>query len=309
MPHPRRIRSGIAPCMVCRPALAGLVLALLALAATSAWCADLSALYASKNPSVVTVTSKGQPAGTGFFVTEHLIATCLHVIKDAPALGFSEQYRDGITPIAKVAAVDADHDLAILYSDKPGPALDVVPPYSLVPGNELASIGSPMGFEKSISQGNFNNLRHDGKTEFLQISVPASHGSSGSPLFNNKGQVVGVMQRVIKPQYGQNLNFAISSKHLLALLDEARAKNPADYLSPQESAKRSYGATPRKNFGAFYAWVDIHGTYCFTVTPPPQASLGRMLTEEEFRQAPVSYMGPAAGGNLKHVPVQGSAAP
>ena len=174
---------------------------------------------------------------------------------------------------------------------------------------ELASIGSPLGFEKSIAQGNFNNLRDDGKTEYLQVSTPASHGSSGSPLFNAKGQVVGVMQQAVKPQYGQNLNFAISSKHLLALLNQATALAPAEYRPVGPGAPRGPAEASGKNFGAYYAWIDNRGVYCFTATPPPSQSLGRMLTRKELLESPVSVMGPSTRPAADTLPDQGAAAP
>lgn len=269
--------------------------------------ADVSGLYAAKSPSVVTVTSNGRPAGTGFFVAPHIIATCQHVVGKAVNLGYAEHYRNGIHPVTRLVAVDAEHDLVLLYAEKAGTALTVVLPNTLTPGAEVATIGSPLGFEKSIALGNFNNLRNDGKTEYLQVSTPASHGSSGSPLFTAKGQVVGIMQQAVKPQYGQNLNFAISSKYLLALLATVDGKTPADYRPLPARPLRTAQDGSGKNFGNYYAWIDNRGVYCFTATPPPSRSLGRLLSRKELLETPVSYMWSTARPDTAPLPSQNAA--
>lgn len=80
----------------------------------------------------------------------------------------------------------------------------------------IVVIGSPMGLEQTVSEGIVSGVREiPKKGKVLQISAPLSSGSSGSPVVNMKGQVVGVVSfYLIK---GQNLNFAIPSQYLIDL--------------------------------------------------------------------------------------------
>lgn len=75
-------------------------------------------------------------------------------------------------------------------------------------GDEVVAIGSPHGLESTVSNGIISAIRTvEEKGKLLQITAPISHGSSGGPLFNMAGQVVGITSSGIEE--GENLNFAI----------------------------------------------------------------------------------------------------
>jgi len=78
---------------------------------------------------------------------------------------------------------------------------------SVAPGEQVFAIGNPEGLERTISQGIISGLRKHDDRDLLQITTPISHGSSGGPILNGKGEVVGVAVGMF--ENGQNLNFAV----------------------------------------------------------------------------------------------------
>lgn len=184
---------------------------------------DFSALFAQNTNSVVTIKS-GNNLGTGFYVTPNLIVTNFHVIRNARDVSFSTTYKAGFINVQHVVAIDRPHDLAILYATKPGPPVRLAHSTSLVPGMELMSIGSPQGYEKTFAAGNFSQMRQSG---LMQITIAVSPGSSGSPVFNTNGQVVGVV--VSQRKDAQSLNFAVPAEFVIELVQKAQAIPREDY--------------------------------------------------------------------------------
>src|SRR5207302_1030236 len=75
-------------------------------------------------------------------------------------------------------------------------------------GSSIVVMGNPEGLEKSVTNGLVSGLRTiEENQKLFQISAPISHGSSGGPVFDDNGQVIGVVVAFLKD--GQNLNFAI----------------------------------------------------------------------------------------------------
>ena len=160
--------------------------------------------------------------GSGFFVTEKLIATNYHVIEDqskgsARLVGKSISYQ-----IKGVIGINKRHDLAILKVDVEG-----IKPLSLGDssvvkiGQKIYVTGNPRGYEGTFSDGIISGFDWEGSIKRIQITAPISRGSSGGPLLNGEGKVVGIVTSSVDA--GQNLNFAIPSKQLKILLE--RSKN------------------------------------------------------------------------------------
>ena len=84
-------------------------------------------------------------------------------------------------------------------------------------GERVLVVGSPLGLEESVSAGIVSAIRNiKDRGEFLQISAPISPGSSGGPVVNLQGRVIGVAAFQVR---GQNINFAVPGNRLLALRD------------------------------------------------------------------------------------------
>ena len=145
--------------------------------------------------SVVTVkTDKGM--GSGFVVSQDgYIVTCAHVFENADRNSVTGTLKDSAFP-AQVADFDEDLDVALVRID-----MYHIP--SLVLGNsdiageteDVFAIGSPQGLEKSVTKGIISNKERklkDSSVKYFQTDVVINPGSSGGPLLNEKGQVIGI---------------------------------------------------------------------------------------------------------------------
>ena len=109
------------------------------------------------------------------------------------------------------------NDLAILkvaaYGIKP---LSLGDSDAVRVGETVYVAGNPKGLEGTLSNGIISSLRDKDTKGRLQMTAPISPGSSGGPVLNRKGEVIGVSFMTL--QGGQNLNFAIPSKYLKKLI-------------------------------------------------------------------------------------------
>jgi S1-C subfamily serine protease len=172
-------------------------------------------------PSVVLLTMQdagGQPIslGSGFFVERDVVATNFHVINRASA-GYAKVVdQPAKLNIKGVVGLDPAHDLALLQlEESTTSSLSVAPKFAGNVGDTVFAIGSPRGLEGTFSQGIVSSVREFGSDRVLQITAPISPGSSGGPVLDQTGTVVGVSVATI--ENGQNLNFAIPSDYLGAL--------------------------------------------------------------------------------------------
>jgi S1-C subfamily serine protease len=190
---------------------------------------DFSDIFGSNKDSVVTIkTDSG--LGTGFYAGDNFIVTNFHVVSNSKNITFCNTYKSGFNQVDSIVAVDKQHDLIVLYTEHAGKPVKFAMSHDLTPGMELISIGSPQGFEKSFVGGNLSQIRESG---LMQISIPVSPGASGSPVFNSKGDVVGVV--VAQRKEAQNLNFAIPSEFVIKLLRSAEAVPRGDYYKLKDA--------------------------------------------------------------------------
>jgi hypothetical protein len=154
--------------------------------------------------------------GTGFVVDQNgLVATNLHVIYGESIIHV-KMHDGSVPPVIAIAGIDKNHDLALLRVkvDHPLPVLRFGDVAALAAGDQIYAIGNPIGLNESVSDGLVSQVRELGPDlTILQISAPISVGSSGGPLLNQFGEVVGVTSfiAVKDPSTGaavQNVNFA-----------------------------------------------------------------------------------------------------
>lgn len=175
-------------------------------------------------PSVVlllTADEGGDPIalGSGFFVSSDRIATNYHVIKDASQIFVKFAGRKGLYKISFPGLPDKHSDLAILRIDGvKGQPLKLGNLSRLRVGDEIYVMGNSEGLEGTFSRGNVSAIR-SGKG-LIQITAPISHGSSGGPVLDERGEVIGVAVGMFSE--GQNLNFAIPVSKLAPLLKPER---------------------------------------------------------------------------------------
>ncbi len=170
----------------------------------------------SRSVLLLTIKSEqGEIIGqaTGFVVLGGVIITNEHVVREGRV--FVET--DVAAIPASTLVTDIYNDLAIL---KPGVELAVAPlaisKAVLSPGDPVFTISNPEGLEKSLSTGVISNFRELDGRRLIQITAPISHGSSGGPVLNGLGEVIGVTVGMLKD--GQNLNFAIPADKISDLM-------------------------------------------------------------------------------------------
>jgi S1-C subfamily serine protease len=180
----------------------------------------------------------GQPVslGSGFFVRQEVIATNLHVVE-----GGSRGYAKIVSQRAKLdiegfSGIDPERDLVLLKISAPStPTLSLGNSDAVEVGEPVYAVGNPQGLEGTFSQGVVSSIRQVGSDKLLQITAPISPGSSGGPVLNSKGEVIGVSVATFRG--GQNLNFAIPSNYLKTLLGKSGSAKPLAQAKPAKSQR------------------------------------------------------------------------
>ena len=188
--------------------------------------------------------------GSGFVISEDgLIVTNYHVIENGSSAVVKRP--DGAFFLVDgMVASDKARDIAIIKAHgEHFRALTLGDSDRLEVGEEVVAIGNPLSLESTVSNGIISGFRtvEELGGKFLQITTPISPGSSGGPLFNMAGEVVGITTLYLKG--GENLNFAIPINDMKRVvvdkfptiqplpntkLESARATNP---ISPSVSVK------------------------------------------------------------------------
>jgi len=155
-------------------------------------------------------------SGSGFFISSNGTAISnVHVFKDA----YSAKIKlvDGKElNVQYIIDFDESYDLIKFKID--GSNLPFLTPYNgkIEKGENVFTIGSPLGLESTVSTGIVSNVREfEGYGRVIQITAPISHGSSGGTVFNENGYLIGVTTFGITE--GQNLNFAVDIKKIQQL--------------------------------------------------------------------------------------------
>jgi tetratricopeptide (TPR) repeat protein len=203
---------------------------------------------------VQTETDSGEPVGQGtaFLIDDGRLITNEHVIREGRVFLRSA----GLKIECAVAARDELNDLALLTV----PAVGVSRPLRLAgdlprPGDAVFAIGNPEGLERTISLGLYTGPRRLDGRDLLQVSASISHGSSGGPVVNASGEVVGVASGFLTE--GQNLNFAVPIAAVRALLSGGGSAPPSvdNFLGlvrrlQEERRSTTYSADPGSRFQA-----------------------------------------------------------
>ncbi|MCU0559647.1 MAG: tetratricopeptide repeat protein [Desulfobacterales bacterium] len=221
------------------------MLFLLSSAATAATGSDLTRLVKKIRPAVVTVIAYDMQRhisgiGTGFFVNPrgHLI-TNFHVLAGNYAADVRTSQGNTYT-VKAVLAENKSADLLKLQVDIPPGEVSWISLGDRLPeiAERIVVVGSPMGLEQTVSEGIVSSLREIPVIgPVFQMSAPISPGSSGSPVVNAKGQVLGIA--TFQFIQGQNLNFAVTSQQMTAL------KAFADPMTLSEWTFARLGSKPR----------------------------------------------------------------
>jgi serine protease Do len=215
---------------------------------------DVSSLVKQIGEAVVQVRTP-EGLGSGFFINaDGYLITNFHVIEGETEISVEvynqlngqldrETYKQ-----VKIIAINKFHDLALLHiEDKDAPKFKYITLGSsdnLSVGDSVFAIGSPLGLERTVTQGILSTKTRELEGElYLQTSTQINPGNSGGPLFNLAGEVVGVTN--MKITFGEGLGFAIPVELVKNFLDHRDAfaystdnpNNPFRYLEPPSRTK------------------------------------------------------------------------
>jgi len=206
--------------------------------------------------AVVQVRTPGG-LGSGFFINpEGFLITNFHVVEGETQISV-EVYdiKDGQMERksykqVRIIALNKFGDLALLHiEDKDAPKFVSVPlgdSDKLSVGDRVFAIGSPLGLERTVTEGILSTKTREMEGAlYLQTTAQINPGNSGGPLFNLRGEVVGVTN--MKITFGEGLGFAIpveSVKHFLNhrdsfAYDNDNPSNPYRYLQPPSRTQKS----------------------------------------------------------------------
>jgi serine protease Do len=191
---------------------------------------SIADLYDSKSPAVVRITALTinpyknedriqQSDGSGFIIDSlGLVMTNSHVVFGTQVLNVTLD--DGTVLPAKLMGADPIYDLAILKIPAPDtgklPTLTFADSDKLRPGDEVVTIGNPMGLGQTITSGIVSALNRTLPERprllswpMIQTDTPINPGNSGGPILNSCGDVVGIASEVMGD--AQNIGFAVPS--------------------------------------------------------------------------------------------------
>jgi serine protease Do len=195
--------------------------------------------------------------GSGFFINpDGFLITNFHVVEgetqisiEVYAIKDGQMERKSYKQV-RIIALNKFGDLALLHiEDKDAPRFASVPlgdSDKLSVGDRVFAIGSPLGLERTVTEGILSTKTRELEGElYLQTTAQINPGNSGGPLFNLRGEVVGVTN--MKITMGEGLGFAIpveSVEHFLQhrdafAYDNDNPSNPYRYLQPPSRTKKA----------------------------------------------------------------------
>jgi serine protease Do len=243
---------------------------------------DFSGIVTKYGPAVVNISVKhfGDPSGesgdrpssalgSGFIISsDGYILTNNHVVDGADQV--SVKLTDKRTFRAKVIGKDKTTDVAVLKIDAHDlPTVKIGDPSQSKVGEWVVAIGSPYGFDSTVTSGIISakarTMSDDAATPFIQTDVPVNPGNSGGPLFNLKGEVIGINSMIYSRTGGfQGLSFAIPIDEAMRVKDQlvktgmvSRGRIGVGIQALDQDAAKQLGLdTPR---GALVGSVDPDG--------------------------------------------------
>ena len=216
-------------------------------------------------------TEQGEGIGSGVVYREDgYIVTNNHVVEGASSVEVA--FADGTSERGEVVAGDGFTDLAVVRVDRDGLPAASFAEGDLVAGQMAVAIGSPQGFESTVTSGVISGLSRElpaeltgGDTalvDLIQTDAAISPGSSGGALADRSGRVVGVNVAYVPPDAGaESLGFAIPSDTVVSvadqLIEDGEAVHP--YLGISLADAASGGASSPAESGAVVTEVESGG--------------------------------------------------
>jgi tetratricopeptide (TPR) repeat protein len=184
--------------------------------------------------------------GSGVVISDKgYIVTNYHVLEGCQKL--EVLHNKQVVPYVDIIGIDVSKDILILkIKAKRFPSIKIGNVQKINIGDRVYAIGSPLGFENTISEGIISGLRNDETTgrNLIQITASISPGSSGGAVVNDKGELIGISS--FTAAEGQNLNFAIPIDDVLAVKIGSYSKD--DSYKDFELFYKGYNADKNGNY-------------------------------------------------------------
>jgi uncharacterized protein (TIGR02145 family) len=253
---------------------------------------DATNIYRNTVNSTVTIeTDIG--LGSGFFISENIIVTNYHVIEGASEVYCYTNNSSTKYKIEGYLGVDKLVDLILLKVSGLNRIALKIASGSAIPGQKIYVIGSPKGLPATISDGIISGLRDFDGHKLVQITAPISPGSSGGPVLNSIGEVIGVSVGQFKD--GQNLNFAIPKSSLELLLSH-KTTSPQPFTKLYNITGSLTDARDGKSYKTVKIGVQVwmaenlnfatdSGSWCYDKNPENCSIYGRLYSWEIAKTA------------------------
>ena len=193
-------------------------------------------------PAVVRVEA-GSGFGTGFFVAPDTILTNVHVVSGNSTVTIRRP--GGATQSAHVEVTAPELDIAVMRVSSPDPnqpTLTMGSGMHARAGQEVITLGTPMGLQNTVTRGIVSAVREVGGLTLVQTDAAVNPGNSGGPLVDRAGEVIGITSMGMRSAVAQGLSFAIAIEHAQALLAGRRptpsAATPLTSLSQAMTTDR-----------------------------------------------------------------------
>lgn len=211
------------------------------------WSFNWLKKYPFEEQKTINHSYEWKSSGSGIFIDKRgYIATNYHVIVDAENIDIELTKNDKkIKYNAEVIATDKEHDLAILKinDSKPLPFYSI--PYKILDsqpiiGTQVFALGYPltdiMGSDIKFTDGRISSKNGSrGDISTFQTTTPLQPGSSGGPLFDFNGNLIGINSSHLKPEFADNVSYSIKPIYLKNLANKLPEKLHLQYLNRIEN--------------------------------------------------------------------------
>ncbi len=207
--------------------------------------------------SIVALDNISQPLGfgSGFIIDDETIVTNVHVVEGCNSAYVLLNGQEKKYSVSGYVAIDKANDLVILkVSGLYGSALTLGSETFPEIGEKIYAVGNPKGLNGTFSEGIISGIRDLSTNQILQITAPISPGSSGGPVLNSAGHVVGIAFASFSA--GQNLNFAIPVKCLLTLKSKITTLSLLTTIKTQPKKSTTTSVSPNIKEGVTVRNID-----------------------------------------------------
>ncbi|MGH9740586.1 MAG: trypsin-like peptidase domain-containing protein [Candidatus Acidiferrales bacterium] len=200
-----------------------------------------SAIFKAAKPSIVLIIggdSKGQPTvqGSGFIIAPNRIVTNHHVVAGTSAA--MVVFSDGATAAVTDVVADSPAKDLIVLGAKTGqrPALNLGDEMTLQQGDPVYAIGAPQGLELTLTNGIVSAFRSIDNRFLIQATASIGHGSSGGPLLNHEGRVVGITSGMLSNTPGVYFSVGVGDLRRMLRTPPGVLLSFADWASQNPAA-------------------------------------------------------------------------